>query len=134
MSIVNVYLIRLKNKVDSINDYLAERLSYILSIMITFWIVTALVTIPLFYGAPTTVVGWAQYLCSVVFQGIALPVLGYTARKASDRTDKIINDMAEMIRKIEAIVEDIHSDEEGIKKEVEEIVKYEEEDHGNRKR
>lgn len=132
MSIVNVYLTRLKNKVDSINDYLAERLSYILSIMITFWIVTALVTIPLFYGAPTTVVGWAQYLCSVVFQGIALPVLGYTARKASDKTDKVINDMAEMLRQIELIVADIHNEEDEIKKEVDEIAHYEKEDHLNK--
>jgi hypothetical protein len=113
------------DKIDSINDYLAERLSYILSIMITFWIVTALVIIPLFYGAPTSVVGWAQYLCSVVFQGIALPVLGYTARKASDKTDKVINDIAIMINKIEQIVENIQSEDDEIKKEVDIIINHE---------
>ena len=113
------------DKIDSINDYLAERLSYILSIMITFWIVTALVIIPLFYGAPTSVVGWAQYLCSVVFQGIALPVLGYTARKASDKTDKVISDIAIMINKIEQIVENIQSEDNEIKREVDIIINHE---------
>jgi len=122
---------KINQKIDSINDYLAERLSYILSIMITFWIVFALVIIPLFYGAPTTVVSWAQYLCSVVFQGIALPVLGYTARKASDKTDKVINDMADMIQKMKIIIEDIHSDEEKTSNEIDEIMKYEKEEYSN---
>lgn len=119
----------LKRWVDYNNDYLADLLSYSLSTMLTFWIVLLLVIVPLFYGAPKTVVGWAQYLCSVVFQGIALPVLGYTARKASDKSDKVINDMAEMLQKIESIVDEIHKEEGVIKEEVDEIAKYEKEDH-----
>ena len=118
---------QISKKIEEFNDFLAERMSYILSIMITFWIVSALVIIPLFYGAPTTVVGWAQYLCSVVFQGIALPVLGYTARKSSDKTDKVINDMADMIRKMEILIEHIGDEEDELKEEIEEILEIEKE-------
>ena len=120
---IKAFFKKIPSYIDTINDYLADRLSYILSIMITFWIVTALVIIPLFYGAPTNVVGWAQYLCSVVFQGIALPVLGYTARKASDKTDKIITDMSNMINKIESIVEHLQIEDDEIKIEVDELLK-----------
>ena len=109
--------------IKRLNDYIADKLSLILSMMATFYLVTALVIIPLFYpGAPTTLVTWAQYLCSVVFQGIALPVLGYTARKASDKTDKMMDEMFKMTQEIERLVILIESQEEIIEKDVEELL------------
>ena len=96
------------------NDYIADRLSLVLSMMATFYIVAALVIIPLFYGAPTTLVTWAQYLCSVVFQGVALPVLGYTARKASDKTDKMMDEMYKMTQEIDRLVKHIDTQEHEI--------------------
>ena len=81
---------KLRTRIRKFNDYLADRLSYVLSIMATFYIITLLVIIPLLYTQPTSIVGWASYICSVIFQGIALPVLCYTSRKASDKSDKII--------------------------------------------
>ena len=105
-----------------INDYIADKLSLILSMMATFYVITALVIIPLFYGAPTNLVAWAQYLCSVVFQGIALPVLGYTARKASDKTDALMVKMFEMTEEIDRLVRHIEAQEDIIESEVEEIL------------
>ena len=108
------------------NDYIADKLSLVLSMMITFYFVSALVIIPLFYpGSPTTLVTWAQYLCSVVFQGIALPVLGYTARKASDKTDKLMDEMFKMTQEIDRLVKHIESQEDEIEKEVVEILELE---------
>ena len=107
--------------------------------MATFYIISLLVILPLFYGTPTSVVTWASYLCSVVFQGIALPVLGYTSRKASDKTDKVMNEMFVMTAKIEAMTEHISKlsdansklikhiakQEDAIQKELEEIEEVE---------
>lgn len=71
--------------------------------MTTFYIISLLVTIPLFYSTPTSLVGWSQYICSVIFQGIALPVLGYTARKASDRSERMMKEMYRMTKEIDRI-------------------------------
>ena len=118
-------------KFDDFNDYLADKLSYLLSIMITFYIITLLVIIPLFYDAPTTFVTWAQYLCSVVFQGIALPVLGYTARKASDKTDELMKEIYRMTKEIDVLVNKIDSRESIIEKDVEKILDIDEQNLKN---
>ena len=111
---------------NKFNDYLADRLSYILSIMTTFYVISFLVLIPLFYSQPTSFVAWASYLCSVVFQGLALPVLGYTARKSGDKTDSMMKDMFEMTKKIEKLTESIEKQQIHLHKDVEEIKELEE--------
>ena len=111
---------------NKFNDYLADRLSYILSIMTTFYVISFLVFIPLFYSQPTSFVAWASYLCSVVFQGLALPVLGYTARKSGDKTDSMMKDMFEMTKKIEKLTEIIEKQQIHLHKDVEEIKELEE--------
>jgi len=101
-------------KLKKINDYIADKLSYILATMTTFYVITLLVIIPLIYSQPASFVAWASYLCSVIFQGIALPVLGYTARKSSDKSDKIINHMNGTTLKIENLVISIEKQQEQI--------------------
>lgn len=100
--------------IKKFNDYLADRLSYVLSIMTTFYIVLLLVTLPLLYTTPTSLVGWAQYICSVIFQGIALPVLGYTARKASDKSEKMMDEMYNMTREIDRIIKHLEIEQDEI--------------------
>jgi low affinity Fe/Cu permease len=116
---------KIKEKINKFNDFIADRLSYVLSIMATFYIITLLVAIPLFYAQPTSVVAWASYLCSVVFQGLALPVLGYTARKSGDKADKMMNDMYKMTEKIEKLTELIEKQQEHLHEDVEEIIDLE---------
>ena len=103
---------KIRDLINKFNDNLADRLSYLLSIMATFYLIVILVTIPLIYSQPTSVVAWASYLCSVVFQGIALPVLGYTARKSSDKTDALLEDMYRMTKHIEHLVDVIEKQQE----------------------
>ncbi len=111
----------MKKILNKFNDYLADRLSYILSIMTTFYVISFLVFIPLFYSQPTSFVAWVSYLCSVVFQGLALPVLGYTARKSGDKADSMMKDMFEMTKKIEKLTEIIEKQQIHLHKDVEEI-------------
>ena len=111
----------MKKILSKFNDYLADRLSYILSIMTTFYVISFLVFIPLFYSQPTSFVAWVSYLCSVVFQGLALPVLGYTARKSGDKTDSMMKDMFEMTKTIEKLTEIIAKQQIHLHKDVEEI-------------
>lgn len=115
------------------NDYLADKLSYILSVMATFYVISLLVAIPLFYSQPTSIVAWASYLCSVVFQGLALPVLGYTARKAGDKTDALMKDMYEMTKKIERLVELLEKQQIHISEELDDIMEIEKEEHKTKK-
>lgn len=123
------YLSEIQSKIEKFNDYLADRMSYILSIMSTFYIVAMLVSIPLIYTQPNSIVGWASYLCSVVFQGIALPILGYTSRKASDKSDRIIQHMNETIDKIDKLVQLIQTKQLEIDEEVDEILEIEKKEH-----
>jgi len=99
-------------KLKMLNDYIADKLSYILATMTTFYVVTLLVILPLLYTQPTSIVAWTSYLCSVIFQGIALPVLGYTARKSSDKSDKIIHHLDNTTDQIEKMVETIEKQQE----------------------
>lgn len=115
----------MKEKLNKFNDFIADRLSYVLSIMTTFYVITLLVAIPLFYAQPTSVVAWASYLCSVVFQGLALPVLGYTARKAGDKSDALMKDMFKMTEKIEKLTELIEKQQVHLHDDVEEILDIE---------
>lgn len=116
----------MKKYIVKFNDYVADKLSLILSMMATFYLVTILVIIPLFYpGAPTTLVTWTQYLCTVVFQGVALPVLGYTARKSSDKTDEMMRKLVCMTEEINHIIKHIEQQEDKIETEVEEILENE---------
>ena len=102
-------------KLNLLMDNLAEKLSNALSSMIMFWIITLLVIIPLFWNQPKDLVSWMQYIVSVFFQGVALPVLGYTAKLSGKRTDEIINKIEELTIKIEE--QAIH-----IEKDVDEII------------
>jgi len=123
----------IKNKIKKFNDFIADKLSYLLSIMATFYIITLLVAIPLFYSQPTSFVAWASYLCSVVFQGIALPVLGYTARKAGDKTDLMLKDMVRMTKHIERLVSMVEAQQEHIGEEIDEIKEDLEKENDERK-
>ena len=72
-------------RIKRFNDWLAEKLSLILSVMTTFYIVSLLVLLPLLWNHPKDFVAWASYLSCSIFQALALPVLGYTSKKASDK-------------------------------------------------
>jgi len=60
--------------------------------MAMFYIITALVIAPLAFQRPQGLVGWMQYAISVFFQGAALPVLGYVARRAGENQEKVLNE------------------------------------------
>ena len=111
--------------INKFNDWLAEKLSFSLSTMTMFYVIFILTIFPLFTNLPTTAREWAQYLCTVIFQGIALPVIGYTAKKAGDKTDKMMDEMYKMTKHIERLTEHIDNDQHNIEKEVEQILEKE---------
>jgi len=74
------------------NDWLGDKLSYILSTMAMFYGITFLVVAPLFFQTPNSPVSWMQYVVSVFFQGVALPVLGYTSRKSGEVQAKMLQE------------------------------------------
>ena len=113
----------MKNKLNILMDKLAEVLADSLASMIMFWIVTLLVLLPLIWNRPDGGVAWIQYIVAVFFQGVALPVLGYTAKLSGKRTDAIIAKIEELSLKIERQTEHISEETDRIEKDVEEIEK-----------
>lgn len=74
------------------NDWLADKLSDWLSTMAMFYAITFLVLLPLHWQKPQGLVAWTQYVVSVFFQGVALPVLAFVAKKAGDRQEKLLQE------------------------------------------
>jgi hypothetical protein len=77
---------------NKFNDWLGDRLSYWLSTMAVFYGVTFLILSTLFFQKPVNMLGWLQYIIAIFFQGVALPVLGYTSRKAGDIQAKLLKE------------------------------------------
>ena len=77
---------------DRFNQWLGDKLSYILSTMAMFYGVSFLVLATLFFQTPTSLVTWIQYIISVFFQGVALPVLGYTSRKSGELQAQLLRE------------------------------------------
>ena len=77
-------------------DWLGDKLAKYLSTMECFYLVTLLVIIPLFFQQPTGI-GWVQYLVTVFFQGVALPLLGYVSWKGGEKTDKTIKETHDVV-------------------------------------
>jgi len=112
---------KLVEKFKSIQENLAVVLSDSLSSMTMFWVISLLVIIPLFFNQPSGVVAWMQYIVSVFFQGVALPVLGYIAKISGSRTDAIIKKIEQLSEKIESMTENINTDVDDIKIHVDDI-------------
>ncbi|MCY0875377.1 MAG: hypothetical protein OWT28_03770 [Firmicutes bacterium] len=83
---------RLNESTRRLNDWLGDRLAFWLSTMACFYFITMLVVVPLFFSRPSGLVGWVQYLVQSIFQGVALPVLGYVARIAGERQEKVLTE------------------------------------------
>lgn len=74
------------------NNWLADRLADVLATMAMFWAIAFLVTLPLFWQRPESAVQWAQYVCTVFFQGVALPVLAFVAKKEGNKSTKLLRE------------------------------------------
>lgn len=108
-------------KLQRFMDEFAEGLSNSLSSMTMFWIIALLVIVPLFFTQPVGLVGWMQYIVSVFFQGVALPVLGYTAKLGAKRTDDVIVKIEELSIKIDERTAHIEKDVDAIVEDVDDI-------------
>lgn len=74
------------------NEWLGDKLAFFLSTMGCFYLIFALVIVPLFFQHPTDLVGWVQYIVQSLFQGVALPVLGYVARIAGEKQEHVLKE------------------------------------------
>lgn len=72
------------------NNWLGDKLSFGLSTMAAFYIVTAFVLIPLIWQRPDGLIGWVQFLIQSLFQGSALPVLGYVSRIGGEKQEQVL--------------------------------------------
>ncbi|HVJ48019.1 hypothetical protein [Desulfitobacterium sp.] len=88
------------------NDWVGDKISFWLSTMAAFWIVCAFVLIPLFWQRPEGLIGWVQFLIQSLFQGAALPVLGYVSRKSGENQEHILNETHDTVMDELAMIKD----------------------------
>ncbi len=81
------------------NEWLGDKLAIFLSTMGCFYLIFALVIVPLFFAHPNDLVGWVQYVVQSIFQGIALPILGYVAKKSGDNQENVLNETHDTVMK-----------------------------------
>jgi len=95
---------RIRETIKKFNDLCANRMAAILSTMWIFYILTALIIIPLFYQSPVGFIAWIQYIVSVGFQGVALPVLAFVAKKEGESQAKLLQETHDMVMSEMAII------------------------------
>jgi len=86
-----------------LNDLIADRLATWLSTMACFWIIVTMCLIPLFWDQPRDAMAWLLWSESILFQGAALPVLAFVARKEGNRQTTLLqvtHDIAVQERKM----------------------------------
>ncbi|HZW84189.1 MAG TPA: hypothetical protein VFF14_12310 [Candidatus Deferrimicrobium sp.] len=86
--------------------WLGDKLSYWLSTMAMFYAVSLLILIPLAFVRPTGTIAWIQYSVTVFFQGAALPLLGYVARIAGEKTDTMLKETHDTVMEELALVKE----------------------------
>jgi hypothetical protein len=79
-----------------------------LSTMAMFYAITFLVLLPLHWQRPVGMVAWAQYLVSVFFQGVALPVLAFVAKQEGDRTTRLLQETHDATMKELGVLRQLH--------------------------
>lgn len=105
------------------NDWLGDKLSYVLSTMAMFYGIAFLVLAPLFFQRPTNLVTWMQYIVAVFFQGVALPVLGYTSRKNGEVQEKLLKETHDTVMKELDYIEKQHETAKIERAELQKIIK-----------
>jgi cell shape-determining protein MreC len=90
--------------VKRLNQWLGDKLAIWLSTMGCFYLIFALVVVPLFFQHPQDLVGWVQYIVQSIFQGVALPVLGYVARISGEKQERVMNETHDVVMDELAIV------------------------------
>lgn len=108
--------------VRKFNDLCANKMAAILSTMWIFYILTALVIIPLFYQKPIGFIAWIQYIVSVGFQGVALPVLAFVAKKEGDAQAKLLQETHDIVMSEMAIIKNDNINNVEILKELNESI------------
>jgi cell shape-determining protein MreC len=89
-----------------LNDIIGYKLALWLSTMGCFYIIFALVIVPLFFQQPKGFIGWVTYIVQSVFQGAALPILGYVARVAGEKQENVLNETHDAVMEELAIVKE----------------------------
>jgi hypothetical protein len=104
---------------DDFNLWVGTKISVFLSSMGGFWIILMLTVVPLVKDRPHGLIAWTMYVIQTIFQGAALPLLGYVADRGSKEVGKLIREMHDMI--LGRINERIDNIENSVTKQNEEL-------------
>ena len=85
------------NKLSGFNDRLADMLADWLSTMAMFYGLCFLIFAVLYWQLPDGPIGWLTFVVQTFFQGVALPVLGFVAKKEGTWTRRILVEIRDTI-------------------------------------
>lgn len=88
------------------NNWIGDQLALWLSTMGCFYLIGLLVIVPLFFEHPHGFIGWVQYIVQSIFQGVALPVLGYVARMGGEKQERTLNETHDVVMEELVIVKE----------------------------
>jgi hypothetical protein len=92
--------------INRFNEWLGNKLAIFLSTMACFYIIFALVIVPLFFSAPQGFLAWVQYIVQSIFQGVALPVLGFVAKKVGEDQERMLKETHDTVIEELALVKE----------------------------
>jgi hypothetical protein len=75
------------NKINKLNDWLADNMSILLSSMWCFWFIGVVIGVSAILQPPSGAYQICQFLLSTTFQALALPLINFTSQKAGQRVE-----------------------------------------------
>ena len=79
----------MEKTIDKFNDWIANKLAFVLSSMWLFWILIVVLTVLWFLDPPDNAFEVSLFVISTAFQAVALPVLALVNKIQGDRQEKV---------------------------------------------
>jgi peptidoglycan hydrolase CwlO-like protein len=118
-----VLLVYLRSLIDKFNVGVASLLADTLSSIACFYVITGMILIALIWQTPKDLLGWIQYIVAFLFQGSALPVLGYVSKREGEDNRRLLQETHDMVTKQLANITSILTDIKEMQSKLDEIDK-----------
>lgn len=86
-----------KGIVTKFNTLIASIMANTLSSIACFYVITGMILTALLWQHPKDPLGWIQYIVAFLFQGSALPVLGYVSKREGEDNRKMLQETHDMV-------------------------------------
>jgi membrane protein implicated in regulation of membrane protease activity len=89
----------MKEKINKANNFLANKMSIIMSSMWLFWILAVVIVVAGLMQPPDTPYMFVMFVISAGFQAVALPVLAFVSNIQGERQEKVMKETHDAVMK-----------------------------------